>query len=270
VELAGTAQDTDGQVVSVAWTQQEGAAVTLVNANTLTATTSEITAAGIYVFRLAATDDKGEVGYSDVTIYANTKEQTLVAKADFVKFAVTNQTEPALIDTVRNRIDIEVKIQNNNYVMVPAFELSPRATSRVNGILQTSGVSEHDFTNPVSYTVMAADSLTEKIWTVHVAGVEPNPEPGAPAGPSTPVFPLFFSPNADGQNDTWSIGNFSSIGTCTLEVFARNGQLVFRNSAFENNWDGASNGRPVVSGDYYYLISRQGVQITSGSLRIIR
>jgi gliding motility-associated-like protein len=72
-----------------------------------------------------------------------------------------------------------------------------------------------------------------------------------------------FSPNQDGNNDTFVI---SCIGeekykNNRLEIFNRWGNLVYSKNRYDNSWDGTSNGRLNVqvddklpSGTYYYVL----------------
>ena len=69
--LTGSANDPDGgDIVSYLWTVQtapNGSTATLVGANTTELTVNNATE-GVYVFRLSATDDEGDIGFDDVTV----------------------------------------------------------------------------------------------------------------------------------------------------------------------------------------------------------
>lgn len=269
VILEGTVSDADGEVKEVSWAQVEGPATVLKDASVLSTSTTELITEGIYVFRLSATDDMDAVGYDDVIIYVQSPEQVIDPNADILSFSVPDQTSSSKIDTVLNVVSLSAMMPGGSTVLTPSFTLSPGASAKVFGIRQVSGVSQQDFAGPVKYVVVASDSLTEKVWTVEIEETQDGPD-AAPVAGGQLVYPLFFSPNGDGHNDTWTIVNFDSIGTCTLEVFSRNGQLVYKNQQFENHWDGTSNSRVLVSADYYFLLSKQGKRIAAGSFRIIR
>jgi len=70
VTLTGSGTDADGTIVSFAWTQVDGAAATLTNANTSVLSVSGLTA-GTYTFRLTVTDNGGATGISDVNVTVN-------------------------------------------------------------------------------------------------------------------------------------------------------------------------------------------------------
>lgn len=90
------------------------------------------------------------------------------SEANFLSFYLINQTGPATINYGASTISIEVINGTDLTALVPTFTLSAGAKAYVGGIEQESGVSQVNFTNPVSYTVIAEDATTQKIWTVTV------------------------------------------------------------------------------------------------------
>ena len=67
VGLIGTGSDTDGQVVSFAWSQISGATATI-SSNSTAATTVTGLALGDYAFRLTVTDDQGATDFNDLIV----------------------------------------------------------------------------------------------------------------------------------------------------------------------------------------------------------
>ena len=69
---------------------------------------------------------------------------------------------------------------------------------------------------------------------------------------AVPVFiPNVFTPNGDGQNDTWGIYS-SAIKQVSLSVFNRWGEKVFETDNLNQLWDGSYNGKPAPEGVYVY------------------
>ncbi|AZQ44357.1 T9SS type B sorting domain-containing protein [Nonlabens ponticola] len=64
----------------------------------------------------------------------------------------------------------------------------------------------------------------------------------------------FFTPNGDGFNDTWTLGNIESFPDARVEIFDRYGKLVALIDADNNFWDGTINNEPLPSADYWYRI----------------
>lgn len=83
--------------------------------------------------------------------------------------------------------------------------------------------------------------------------------------------PNAFSPNQDGINDTWHITDLQNFPDCTVDVFNRYGQIVYRSKGYNNNWDGTFNNQLLPIGTYYYIIKASPIaQPISGSVSIIR
>ncbi|MCU0321807.1 MAG: PKD domain-containing protein [Chitinophagaceae bacterium] len=69
-------------------------------------------------------------------------------------------------------------------------------------------------------------------------------------------IPNAFSPNGDGINETWGIEQLKDYPNAVVQIFNRNGQLMF--TAKGNNttaWNGTINNQPVPVGTYYYVIT---------------
>ncbi len=83
-----------------------------------------------------------------------------------------------------------------------------------------------------------------------------------------------FSPNGDGQNDTWFIEKMELFPDCRLTLFNRQGVEVFKqeNYSNQNPWSGTTDSEQAVpKGVYFYLIDcgdEAGQQ--TGSVTIVR
>ena len=83
--------------------------------------------------------------------------------------------------------------------------------------------------------------------------------------------PNAFSPNGDGINDTWNINGLKSFGGCTVFIYTRWGQLVYKSRGYAKPWDGSANGRELPFGVYYYVINlKNNIPPISGFVTIIR
>jgi gliding motility-associated-like protein len=83
--------------------------------------------------------------------------------------------------------------------------------------------------------------------------------------------PNAFSPNGDGINDSWKIQYLESYPGATVKVFNRYGQTVFATTGYSREWNGTTNGNPLPSGTYYWIIDpKNGVLPINGSVTIIR
>jgi gliding motility-associated-like protein len=73
--------------------------------------------------------------------------------------------------------------------------------------------------------------------------------------PPTVVVPNAFTPNGDGINDLWNIKSIEAYPKCIVSVYSRYGTLIYQSKGYPRSWDGTSNGTPVPTGTYYYIIN---------------
>uniref|UniRef100_UPI00404B24DB gliding motility-associated C-terminal domain-containing protein n=6 Tax=Gelidibacter sp. TaxID=2018083 RepID=UPI00404B24DB len=82
------------------------------------------------------------------------------------------------------------------------------------------------------------------------------------------VIPQGISPNNDGANDTFDV---SSYDVSRLEIFNRNGTLVYSKSNYSNEWFGQTNdGDELPVGTYFYSMIYQGGKEKTGWVYINR
>ena len=70
-------------------------------------------------------------------------------------------------------------------------------------------------------------------------------------------FPKFFTPNGDGENDTYIIkgANKTFYPNSSINIFNRYGKLVAQIPIDSQGWDGNYNGKKLSSDDYWYNIT---------------
>ncbi|AIZ43365.1 T9SS type B sorting domain-containing protein [Cellulophaga baltica] len=65
-------------------------------------------------------------------------------------------------------------------------------------------------------------------------------------------FPNFFTPNADGINDTWKLNQELFLLEGIVTIYDRYGKLISQFDAINGEWDGYSNGRRLPASDYWF------------------
>lgn len=70
---------------------------------------------------------------------------------------------------------------------------------------------------------------------------------------SSIAIPNIFTPNGDGKNDLFVIGNLQFYPGSQLLIFNRWGNEVYRGNNYLNNWDGSG----LTEGTYYYILNRK-------------
>ena len=67
-------------------------------------------------------------------------------------------------------------------------------------------------------------------------------------------YPLYFTPNSDGYNDTWQIAGISNQSDAKIFIFDRYGKLLKQLNPSGDGWDGTLNGSPLPSNDYWFTV----------------
>ena len=87
------------------------------------------------------------------------------------------------------------------------------------------------------------------------------------------TIPTGFTPNSDGYNDTWQIDYIDRFPDCTVEIYNRWGEQLFRSVGYNTPWDGRYAGGLVPVGTYYYAIELNDERFPepyTGPLTVIR
>lgn len=98
----------------------------------------------------------------------------------------------------------------------------------------------------------------------------------APIEASVIGYPKFFTPNNDGQNDTWNVLGVSEnfYQSATVYIFDRFGKLITEIDLYSDGWNGLFNGQLLPSNDYWFsveLVDLKGnIRVKKGHFSLIR
>ena len=67
-------------------------------------------------------------------------------------------------------------------------------------------------------------------------------------------YPLYFTPNGDGYNDTWNIAGIATQPDAVVYIFDRFGKLLKQLSPNGNGWNGTYNGVNLPTNDYWFSV----------------
>jgi len=168
----------------------------------------------------------------------------------------------------------------------PAFDAGPDLVVLEGGSITLQpniirGTSLKYLWTPVTYLndnaivlPLASNVLDDITYTLTVSG-----RGGCIASPDkmflkvlkAPKVPNTFTPNGDGINEQWKIEYLDSYPNCTVQVFTRNGQLIFESKGYKTPWDGTIKGKPLPFDTYYYIIEPgNGRKPITGFITIIK
>ncbi len=84
-------------------------------------------------------------------------------------------------------------------------------------------------------------------------------------------IPNAFTPNGDGNNDTWIIENLEMFPKHHVQVFNRWGQVMYEGHYGDDPWEGTTlTGKKAPTGTYIYVIKLfKGAQVKSGSVTLV-
>lgn len=82
-------------------------------------------------------------------------------------------------------------------------------------------------------------------------------------------IPNFFTPNDDGNNDTWVPENLEGFPNAQVEVFDRYGRIIVQ-FGNKGEWNGTYNGSLLPTGDYWYTITLDGGRQFVGNVTLYR
>jgi gliding motility-associated-like protein len=68
-------------------------------------------------------------------------------------------------------------------------------------------------------------------------------------------YPKYFTPNADGVNDTWNIKDLENQTDSKITILDRYGKFITLIKANEQGWDGNLNNSQLPSDDYWFTVS---------------
>ena len=84
-------------------------------------------------------------------------------------------------------------------------------------------------------------------------------------------FPNIFTPNEDGNNDSFEIPCLEKYKDNKIQIFNRWGDIVHEKSNYQNDWKGTYRNNPLPAGTYYYLLTIPELKkVFSGFITLIR
>ena len=177
---------------------------------------------------------------------------------------ITVRKKPVASFTAVPGINVSTLVSNATYTF------SNASTDATTYLWELGDNTTSTAVNP-TYKYSLPGNIYVKLWAYNSIGcfdtITHGPYIIAPDFPI--VIPNAFSPNHDGTNDKWEISGLKYYPDARVEVFNRNGQVIYNSNGYQQPWDGTYNGKDVPSGTYYYIVIGNK-QKFAGWLYIIR
>jgi PKD repeat protein len=85
----------------------------------------------------------------------------------FISYNIPGQITETVIDNTNNKIYVNLPDNTNLTSLIATFEIIEGSVAKVNSVIQSSGVTANDFTNPVVYSVSTSGGSTQN-WEISV------------------------------------------------------------------------------------------------------
>ncbi|HTF03376.1 MAG TPA: PKD domain-containing protein, partial [Bacteroidia bacterium] len=148
-----------------------------------------------------------------------------------------------------------IQVDPSNPGQVCMQDLSTGATSWAWGLTGPAGTQNSNLQNPC-FTITDTGSYTIVLVVTNAGGCTDSASLTFNAeNPCADLYlPGAFSPNGDGQNDTFFV-----YGTCInfmqLEIYSRWGEQVFISTNPDRGWDGTWRGQPCEAGVFTFVMT---------------
>jgi gliding motility-associated-like protein len=85
------------------------------------------------------------------------------------------------------------------------------------------------------------------------------------------IVPTLITPNMDGKNDYFILKGSEAEGRMEIVIFDRRGVQVYKNSNYDNSWNGVDyNGKPLSDDTYFYIVKTDNGPAAKGYVVVRR
>lgn len=269
--IASTINDLATEYDWIRINQNTGDTTTIISGSTQTSITDQAGTEGTFVYTMYATNIKGtgscssslassslQVVAPDVVAYAGNTQGQLVTENAYAlqnEIIYLDASHPNQATNYGNYEWTLVSVENR---IVNEFVDDQKSTTNIPQVMEE-----------------------DKHVLYEVSTERTDVDPGCTATDTVSVrlratcfVPNGFTPNGDGQNDTWNIAclNEGDYPNAIVKIFNRWGELIYKDErGYRVPWDGTRNGELVPIGTYYFAIDlNDGYEEIAGAVGIIR
>jgi gliding motility-associated-like protein len=227
-------------IYSYVWTDENNAIIS-------NQPTAQVSVGGVYSVVASFTYPDGTVCQSEVR--TTTVSESIIADINLDDVTITDDSDNNTI-TINNA---------NNNLGIGDYEFALDDGNGGIGFYQDNPFFEN--VAPGIRTIYVQDKNNCGVATLEVAVIG---------------YPKFFTPNNDGENDTWQIKGVSDgfFVNSTIYIFDRFGKMIAKIDPTSQGWDGYYNGEALPSSDYWFtaeLIDQDGnIRNRKGHFSLVR
>jgi len=156
-----------------------------------------------------------------------------IAFGQDIATTIVNESEPPIVTVELTSL----AFSDNHVIEATAIGNGVYEYSLDGGPWQESGIFEN--VSPGEHIVTARDINGCGINSVIVLVID---------------YPLYFTPNGDGYNDTWNILGINNQPNARIYIFDRYGKLLKQVSPTSMGWNGTYNGNRLPTSDYWFTV----------------
>ena len=166
---------------------------------------------------------------------------------------------------------VESEVANISLDDITIVDLSDSNTITINNSNNNLGVGDYEFNLDNEYGWYQDEPYFNNVSSgSHILYVRDKNECGVVELEVFVLgFPKYFTPNGDGDNDTWNLKGYNNLilNSSFVRIFDRYGKLIKQISPSTNGWDGTFNGELLKANDYWF--EAELIQI-DGTTRVFR
>ncbi|OGS71365.1 MAG: hypothetical protein A3F91_04825 [Flavobacteria bacterium RIFCSPLOWO2_12_FULL_35_11] len=207
------------------------------------------------------------------TVVGNNPFLEIFAAGDYSVIATSAEGCESFSKTIKAIPSVIATISQNDITVV-----DDSANNSITINTNNLGIGDYEFSfNDPNGTYQEEPYFENVIPGIHTIYVQDKNNCGiAPIEVSVIGYQKFFTPNNDGQNDTWNVLGVSEnfYQSATVYIFDRFGKLITKIDLYSDGWNGLLNGQILPSTDYWFsveLVDLKGnIRVKKGHFSLIR
>ena len=180
-------------------------------------------------------------------VVATTSSYTVLTPGDYTIIAVHNFTGCV-------SMPVTVTVQGSEPAIV-TYEASPDFSDNMSITVTATGTGDYEYS--LDGGSWQDSNVFQNVTSgTHTVTVRDKNDCGSSSTEALVInYPHFFTPNGDGNNDTWNIKDLKGELTSKIRIFDRYGKLITQITPNGQGWDGMYQSKLMPSTDYWFIVN---------------